>query len=107
MRYFLCLFSAFLCLIGAGAAQQPKVVAQGAYGLAKGTNGKPMSMLNWVISNGGDGDLIQVLIALMVVGILLWLVNRYIPMRIGIKLILNAVVVVVVVLWLLNAFWVN
>ena len=51
--------------------------------------------------------LIQVLIALIVVGILLWLVNRYIPMRIGIKLVLNAVVVVVVVLCLLNAFWVN
>ena len=56
MRYFLCLFSAFVCLIGAGAAQQPKVVARGTYGLAKGTNGKPMSMLNWVISNGGDGE---------------------------------------------------
>ena len=48
--------------------------------------------------------LIQVLIALIVVGILLWLVNTYIPMQNAIKSILNAVVVIVVVLWLLNVF---
>lgn len=48
--------------------------------------------------------LIQVLIALIVVGILLWLVNTYIPMQSAIKSILNAVVVIVVVLWLLNVF---
>jgi hypothetical protein len=48
--------------------------------------------------------LIQVVITLIVVGILLWLVNNYIPMASSIKTILNAVVVIVVVLWLLNIF---
>jgi len=48
--------------------------------------------------------LIQILIALIVVGVLLWLVNRYIPMQSTIKSILNGVVVIVVVLWLLNIF---
>jgi len=41
---------------------------------------------------------------LIVVGILLWLVNRFIPMAGSIKSILNAVVVIVVVVWLLNIF---
>jgi len=41
---------------------------------------------------------------LIVVGVLLWLVNNYIPMDGKIKGILNAVVVIVVVLWLLQAF---
>jgi len=48
--------------------------------------------------------LVQILVALIVVGILLWLVNRFIPMASSIKSILNAVVVIVVVLWLLNVF---
>ena len=46
--------------------------------------------------------LLQVVLALIVVGVLLWLVNRFIPMAGSIKSILNAVVVIVVVLWLLN-----
>jgi hypothetical protein len=48
--------------------------------------------------------LVTVVITLCVVGVLLWLVNRYIPMQGQIKSILNAVVVIVVVLWLLRAF---
>ena len=48
--------------------------------------------------------LIQVLLVLIVVGVLLWLVNTYIPMAGSIKSILNAVVVIVVVIWLLNVF---
>jgi len=48
--------------------------------------------------------LIHVLIVLVVVGVLLWLVNAYIPMDSKIKKILNIVVVIVVVLWLLRAF---
>jgi hypothetical protein len=48
--------------------------------------------------------LFQVLIALIVAGVLLWLVNTYIPTQSAIKSILNAVVVIVVVLWLLNVF---
>jgi uncharacterized membrane protein len=48
--------------------------------------------------------LIQVLEVLVVVGILLWLVNRFIPMQGTIKSILNGVVVIAVVLWILNVF---
>jgi hypothetical protein len=48
--------------------------------------------------------LITVVVTLIVVGVLLWLVNTYIPMDMKIKKLLNIVVVVVVVLWLLNAF---
>jgi len=48
--------------------------------------------------------LIQILLALIVVGVLLWLVNRFVPMEGSIKSILNAVVVIGVVLWRLNIF---
>lgn len=48
--------------------------------------------------------LIQVIIVLIIVGVLLWLVNNYIPMDGKIKSILNVVVIIVVVLWLLQAF---
>ena len=48
--------------------------------------------------------LIQVVVALIAVGVLLWLVNRYIPMAASIKSILNAVVVIAVVVWLLKIF---
>jgi hypothetical protein len=48
--------------------------------------------------------LLNIVVTLIVVGILLWLVNRFIPMAGSIKTILNAVVVIAVVLWLLNAF---
>jgi len=46
--------------------------------------------------------LVQVFVVLIVVGVLLWLVNTFIPMAGSIKSILNAVVVILVVLWLLN-----
>lgn len=48
--------------------------------------------------------LVNVVLTLMVVGVLLWLVNRYIPMQSAIKGILNAVVVIAVVLWIVNIF---
>jgi len=48
--------------------------------------------------------LINILVVLIVVGVLLWLVNNYIPMDGKIKRILNGVVVIVVVIWLLQAF---
>ena len=48
--------------------------------------------------------LLQILVVLVVVGVLLWLVNRFIPMAASIKSILNAVVVIAVVLWLLSIF---
>ena len=48
--------------------------------------------------------LINLIIVLIVVGVLLWLVNTYIPMDRKIKNILNIVVVIVVVIWLLQVF---
>jgi hypothetical protein len=48
--------------------------------------------------------LVTVVLTLAVVGVLLWLVNRFIPMQSQIKGILNGVVVIAVVLWLLKVF---
>jgi hypothetical protein len=48
--------------------------------------------------------LLPVLLTLIVVGVLLWIVNTFIPMAASIKSILNALVVILVVVWLLNAF---
>jgi len=48
--------------------------------------------------------LINLILVLVVVGVILWLVNSYIPMDGKIKQILNIVVVIAVVLWLLSAF---
>ncbi len=48
--------------------------------------------------------ILEVLVSLIVVGVLLWLVNTFIPMAGSIKSILNAVVVILVVVWLLNVF---
>jgi hydrogenase-4 membrane subunit HyfE len=51
-----------------------------------------------------DMPLVNVVLTLLVVGVLLWLVNRFIPMQSAIKGILNAVVVIAVVLWMLKLF---
>ena len=48
--------------------------------------------------------LLQVLLVLVVVGVLLWLVNSFVPMQGTIKSILNAIVLICVVVWLLNVF---
>jgi hypothetical protein len=48
--------------------------------------------------------LFTILIVLIVAGVVLWLVNSYIPMDSTIKRILNIVVVVIVVIWLLKVF---
>ena len=48
--------------------------------------------------------LISLVVVLIVVGVLLWLINTYIPMDGKIKSILNAVVVIAVVIWLLQVF---
>lgn len=48
--------------------------------------------------------MIGVLIDLIIIGLLLWLVNTYIPMQAQIKNILNVVAVILVVIWLLNLF---
>jgi len=46
--------------------------------------------------------LVNLIVTLIVVGVLLWLVNTYIPMDRKIKSILNVVVVIFVILWILN-----
>lgn len=48
--------------------------------------------------------LIQLVLVLVVVGVVLWAINSYIPMQATIKKILNLVVVIVVILWLLSVF---
>jgi len=48
--------------------------------------------------------LIQLVIVLVVVGVVLWVINSYIPMQATIKKILNVVVVIVVIIWLLSVF---
>lgn len=47
---------------------------------------------------------LTVLVVILVVGVILWLVNTYIPMQRTIKSILNAVVVIVLMIWLLKVF---
>ena len=49
-------------------------------------------------------SLITVIVVLVIVGVILWLVNTYIPMDRKIKTILNVVVVILVILWLLRSF---
>lgn len=48
--------------------------------------------------------MITVVITLIVVGLVLWLINRYVPMAGSIKSILNVVVVIGVIIWLLRVF---
>ena len=48
--------------------------------------------------------LIQLIIVLVIVGVVLWVINSYIPMQQTIKKILNVVVIIVVVFWLLSVF---
>ncbi len=48
--------------------------------------------------------LIQLVLVLVVVGVILWVINSYIPMQATIKKILNVVVVIVVIIWLLSVF---
>jgi hypothetical protein len=49
-------------------------------------------------------DLVQFVLVIIVVGVLLWLVNNYIPMDSKIKQILNIVVVIALILWILKVF---
>lgn len=48
--------------------------------------------------------LLELALVIIVVGVLLWVVNTYIPMEAGVKKVLNIVVIVVLVLWVLNLF---
>ena len=49
-------------------------------------------------------SLIGLVVTLVVVGVLLWLLNNYVPMDGKIKTIINVVVVIAVVIWVLQAF---
>lgn len=48
--------------------------------------------------------ILTIIIVVLVVGVILWLINTYIPMQRTIKSILNAVVVIILVIWLLQVF---
>lgn len=48
--------------------------------------------------------LFELIIVLVVIGVIMWLVNKYIPMEANIRNVLNIVVLIVVVLWLLSLF---
>ncbi len=48
--------------------------------------------------------LIQLVLVLVAVGVILWVINSYIPMQATIKKILNVVVVICVIVWLLSVF---
>ena len=49
-------------------------------------------------------NLISILIVLIIIGVVLYLVNTYIPMAAPIKTVINVVVVIALCLWLLNGF---
>jgi hypothetical protein len=49
-------------------------------------------------------SLLSILLVLVIAGVVLWLVNSFIPMDKKIKSILNIVVVILIVIWLLQAF---
>lgn len=48
--------------------------------------------------------LVSIVLVLVVIGLLMWLINTYIPMAAGIKSVLNIVVFLVVTIWLLQGF---
>lgn len=49
-------------------------------------------------------SILGIIVFLVVIGVVLWLVNTYIPMEPNIKTILNVVIVICVIVWLLQAF---
>ncbi|MHB8174407.1 MAG: Thivi_2564 family membrane protein [Nitrospirota bacterium] len=49
-------------------------------------------------------SLVHLVIVLVVVGLIMWVINSYIPMQSTIKKLLNVVVVIAVIIWLLSAF---
>ena len=48
--------------------------------------------------------LLHLILILVVIGVILWVVNRYIPMQSTVKRILNVVVIICVIIWLLSVF---
>jgi hypothetical protein len=49
-------------------------------------------------------SILTIIVVILVVGVVLWLINSFIPMQRTIKMILNAVVVIILVIWLLKVF---
>lgn len=49
-------------------------------------------------------SILTIFVVLIVVGVLLWLVNKYVPMDAKIKTIINIVAVIIVIVWLLKVF---
>jgi predicted membrane protein len=60
-------------------------------------------LLHQLLKEYKNMPLVNLVIALIVVGVALWLINRFIPMASSIKTILNVVVVVAVAIWVLQA----
>jgi len=52
-------------------------------------------------------SIIGLLIVLVIIGVLLWLINNYVPMASPVKTIINVVVILVVILWLLQVFGID
>ena len=48
--------------------------------------------------------IITIIIALIIIGFVMWIINTYIPMAGGVKAILNGLVIILILLWLLSAF---
>jgi undecaprenyl pyrophosphate phosphatase UppP len=57
-----------------------------------------------LLGKGVNVPLVHIVLVLIVVGVLLWLINSFIPMDSKIKSLLNIVVVIAVIIWLLQAF---
>lgn len=49
-------------------------------------------------------DILTIILVIVVVGVVLWLINTYIPMQGTVKSILNLIVIILLILWLLDAF---
>lgn len=49
-------------------------------------------------------SIFAILITIIIIGVILWLINSYIPMDAKIKTILNVVIVIILILWLLKVF---
>ena len=48
--------------------------------------------------------IVQIIVVIVIVGVVLWLINRFIPMQQTVKTILNVVVVIILIVWLLRVF---
>jgi predicted membrane protein len=49
-------------------------------------------------------SLLSVIVAIVIVGIVLWIINQFIPMEARVKQILNIVVILILLIWVLQGF---